>query len=320
MASVQVSDPARCQAVPVAVIPAASSKASAILGGMPSALDRIRQEQAVAPATAALTATQPVNCALPAPAFAQPAPPIATIFALTAPIPGEFLASRRLAVAHTAFDTQWERVSHAALGASAIRRLGFATGGDLESRLRAVNGWTNAHVRYVEDAAQFGRADYWADAGETLRRGAGDCEDIAIVKLQLLAASGVPRDAMFLTIARDLLRHADHALLIVRDGERFWMLDNATDTLVDAGASADYRPVFSFGEHGKWLHGYETRKAVTPVPAPMPITDAPLQIALSPALIDAPAIAAPQIDGAMLGFARFGLGGQRSQKLAFNAR
>jgi predicted transglutaminase-like cysteine proteinase len=131
----------------------------------------------------------------------------------------------------------------------------FATARVGEEALAAVNAWTNRRVRYVEDARLYRRADYWAGARTTLARGAGDCEDIAIVKLQLLAAMGVPRSDMYLTIARDLARHADHALLVVKLGGRYWLLDNATDRLLDAGASYDYQPVLSFSEHRRWLHG-----------------------------------------------------------------
>jgi hypothetical protein len=59
---------------------------------------------------------------------------------------------------------------------------------------------------------------------------------------------------MYLTIARDLVRHADHALLVVRHAGRFYLLDDSTDELLDGNLANDYRPILSFGE-GKWLHG-----------------------------------------------------------------
>ncbi|MGD9664772.1 MAG: transglutaminase-like cysteine peptidase, partial [Novosphingobium sp.] len=90
----------------------------------------------------------------------------------------------------------------------------------------------------------------------TLKMRKGDCEDIAIAKMQLLAAAGVPRNDMVLTIARDLVRRADHAVLIVKHEGRWLMLDNATDKVLDARYSYDYRPVLSFSENKSWLHGY----------------------------------------------------------------
>jgi predicted transglutaminase-like cysteine proteinase len=61
---------------------------------------------------------------------------------------------------------------------------------------------------------------------------------------------------MVLTIARDLARNADHAVLVVRLDGRYYMLDNATDQVLDASASHDYRPVLSFSDSQTWLHGY----------------------------------------------------------------
>ena len=78
----------------------------------------------------------------------------------------------------------------------------------------------------------------------------GDCEDIALTKMQLLAAMGVSRDDMFLTIARDTIRRADHALLIVRIDGRFVVLDNTTDTVLDGAYAHDYLPVLRFAQIG----------------------------------------------------------------------
>ncbi len=121
--------------------------------------------------------------------------------------------------------------------------------------LSAVNAWTNTRVRDVEDAVQYGQADYWASARTTLTRGAGDCEDVAIAKLQILAAMGVNRSDLYLTITRDLIRNADHAVLIVKLGGKFWLLDNSTDQVLDAAQSNNYRPIMSFSTTRSWLHG-----------------------------------------------------------------
>lgn len=261
---------------------AAPSKAAAILGGAVSQLDLIRQQQsaslATPAATLALAATMKPAAgpsfsplARPAPCPAQGlvaavrAPVVAAAPTLGSPFvhpvvpvsPDNFLASKRLAIQHTGFDKDWARVSGRGFSASAASRLvalGRGTPGLAE--LSAVNSWTNARIRYVEDRDLYGKADYWATAGETLRRRAGDCEDIAIAKMQLLAALGVPRSAMYLTIARDTVRASDHAVLVVRMGDKAWLLDNATDRVLDASQSYDYRPIVSFSENQRWIHGY----------------------------------------------------------------
>lgn len=166
---------------------------------------------------------------------------------------GDFLASHRLAVTQTAFDGPWNRVRAGRLPAGVVQPLA-ALGGN--ARLAAVNAWANHRIRYVEDSEQYGRADFWAPAATTLMARAGDCEDIAIVKMQMLAALGVDQADMFLTVARDRVRNQDHALLIVKSEGRFWLLDNATDTLLDASQSNDYLPILTFSGSNKWLHGF----------------------------------------------------------------
>jgi len=246
---------------------ASFSKASALLGGQPSRLEMIAREQAAASPTL-LAADQVsdlpgtgitpgaggiacMNLSRPALFRAQPAFQPGTLAS------GDFLASKRLAVKRTGFDSSWNRVRKESLPramSAAFRQT--ASGKVTWSTIAAINAWTNARVRYVEDRAQYGQADYWAKASSTLQRGEGDCEDIAIAKLQLLAAIGIPRSDLYLTIARDLARNADHALLVVKFKGRFWLLDNATDQLLDARESYDYRPIMSFNDTKKWVHGY----------------------------------------------------------------
>lgn len=244
------------------------SKAQAILGGKLSRLELIAQQQSSPAAGALLAADSRLAGVAMTPGAGGTscqmlALPQSGSFAFRPglrqmPLPGEdFLASKRLPVSKTAFDAQWQRVSRdslpSALTAALARRM---TPGASTANLAAVNAWANAHIRYVDDQALYGKTDYWADAASTLRRGAGDCEDIAIAKLQLLVALGVARGDIYLTIARDLTRHADHAVLVVKQDGKHWLLDNSTNQLLDARESYDYRPILSYSSAGKWLHGY----------------------------------------------------------------
>lgn len=169
----------------------------------------------------------------------------------------DFLATKRLSVSRTVFDAEWNRVRHQGLPRGKINGLALAVPGPASlATLAAVNSWTNSRVKYVEDRELYGRADYWANASTTLKRRAGDCEDIAILKLQLLSALGVPQSDMYLTVARDLVRNADHAVLVVKLDGKHWLLDNSTNRVLDASRSYDYRPIMSFSQSHKWLHGY----------------------------------------------------------------
>jgi predicted transglutaminase-like cysteine proteinase len=228
----------------------AASKSSALLGGAPSRLELISLQQ-----TSGAAIGQKVKPAAGGPRCDR----FALRPASRASRPGEFLESTRLALGRTSFDARWNKVSRSALPARAVSR--FAAGKPGIAMLSAVNAWSNARIPYREDRDLYGQADYWATAGATLRRGAGDCEDIAVFKMQALAALGVPRSDMYLTIARDLARNADHAVLVVKVDGRHWLLDNTTDTPLDAALSHDYRPIMSFSTSGNWLHGYARDEA-----------------------------------------------------------
>lgn len=257
--------------VDMGIVPQASGsvgKTTAILGGKVSQLELIARQQAGAgplqPASAAIANSRAIetravgsssNCLR----FALPSTvqsPARAGLRIAPPGPEDFLASARVSIKHTNFDASWNRVRRENLPRGLTRdlvALGARRSG--RDRLSAVNAWTNTRVRDVEDAVQYGQADYWASARTTLARGAGDCEDVAIAKMQILAAMGVGRSDMYLTITRDLIRNADHAVLVVKADGKFWLLDNATDQLLDAATSHNYRPIMSFSTSRSWLHG-----------------------------------------------------------------
>ena len=114
----------------------------------------------------------------------------------------------------------------------------------------------NGRVHYVDDQRRFGRADVWSAANDTLRSGRGDCEDYAIAKFQLLRAAGFAERDLYLVIVRDLVRRADHAVLVARAAGHMYVLDNGTDDVLESGQVSDYRPVLTFASYGEWTHGY----------------------------------------------------------------
>jgi len=249
-------------APPAFDLASASSKSSAILGGQPSALEAMRlAQESEQPVEALVAAGTPGEEAL-SPALGGTRPePMTCRLGIARPQavdtdPENFLASKRLRIGRTSFDAQWRRVSHEHISTGRLERLVGETSGDSMATLSSVNRWVNQAIAYTDDQALFGKRDYWAGARRTLSLGRGDCEDIALTKMELLAAAGVPREDMILTIARDLVRNADHAVLIVRQDGRYYMLDNASDEVFDATGSHDYRPVLSFGSNQAWLHGY----------------------------------------------------------------
>ena len=253
------------------------SKSAAVLGGASSALDAIRAQQtaigaptAVSPvalladATANLAGLTPGVDASIAPkglcaslvaSRVSPGAGLAMPQVAVPADPDNFLASKRVRIGHTSFDKDWKRVRAETISSTQLKRYFGSLPASRTDSLAAVNRWVNQRIAYAEDRDQYGVADYWAGARRTLKAGRGDCEDIALTKMQILAAAGVPRKDMILTIARDLARNADHAVLIVRTDDGYRLLDNATDEVLDAAPQHDYRAILSFGDETRWLHG-----------------------------------------------------------------
>jgi predicted transglutaminase-like cysteine proteinase len=168
----------------------------------------------------------------------------------------DVFGSVALSVGRTPLDHRWRKVARQGIGGAAGAYAASLRGLGPLARVEAVNRYVNGRVQFVDDSRQYGREDHWVAASETLRRGRGDCEDYAIAKLQLLRAAGVPDRDLYLVIAKDLVRRADHALLVVRAGDRMVVLDNGTDRLLDADDVGDYRPILTFAATGAWTHGY----------------------------------------------------------------
>ncbi len=291
--------------------PLNTSKASAILGGALSKLEQMRTSQATGEMrTATIASAAPAIIPDPINRGCTDAPTATVSFA--APHPAAFvpenaiLGTLSVAIKHSPFDRNWAAVS-AKRSSHKIHRVLAATGarhsGDRAAQVEAVNRWVNRSIQFGEDRDVYGRADYWATASETFRRGIGDCEDFAIAKMELLAALGIARDKMRLVVARDLVRNADHAVLVVTLADRAVMLDNMTDRLLDARLPNDYRPIMSFSQNAKWVHGYAVQPtepvrmaSVAPVPQPaasrvrdvLTVTAEPELPVVSVALLSAP--------------------------------
>jgi predicted transglutaminase-like cysteine proteinase len=198
--------------------------------------------------------------------------PVSTLRSNDAP---DIFGSVAMLVRHTALDSKWRSVAHAALGRGPWSGLiRAASSMHSTDQLEAVNHWVNAHIRFTSDGAGQTQGDDWAGAARSLRSGRGDCEDYAIAKMQILRAMGFNDDDLYLVIARDLVRRADHAVLAVRTAGKLVVLDNETDAVLDGAAAQDYRPIFSFSGNRSWIHGYrqeETAPVLASQAVPSPI-------------------------------------------------
>ena len=121
---------------------------------------------------------------------------------------------------------------------------------DGRERIELVNRTINAAIRYTSDHAQHGVADLWTAPLATLASGRGDCEDYAIAKYVVLRAAGVPAADLRLLLVRDRAVRQDHAVLAVRDGGRWVVMDNRHLMLSETTSLPHFTPLFALDHQG----------------------------------------------------------------------
>jgi predicted transglutaminase-like cysteine proteinase len=171
----------------------------------------------------------------------------------------------------TAYGARWRRVSAADEFDPRVKALAAAAmvaGADPVARLAAVHAEVGRRIRWRRDLDTYHVSDYWAQAGETLTRGEGDSEDIAVLKMQILKAAGFASRDIYLSVGRDPARGAD-TLLLVRVGSDFYALDDRNPTPIRAAAGMRFRPIITLGRGSAWIHGRRvaTRQAKSATPA-----------------------------------------------------
>jgi predicted transglutaminase-like cysteine proteinase len=125
-------------------------------------------------------------------------------------------------------------------------------------KLERVNRGVNGLIAYRRDRAVYGRLDHWAKPGEILNRGAGDCEDFAILKMAALVDAGIPAQSMSLVVLQDSQKGVFHAVLSVATGSGTFILDNVRNNVVKDTSLPSYVPLYSFSTDRAWIHGSKT--------------------------------------------------------------
>jgi predicted transglutaminase-like cysteine proteinase len=157
----------------------------------------------------------------------------------------------------TLYDARFRRVAAADARDPLVQRLAVGAANlDPVGKLRLIQEEVNRRVRWMPDLDNMGVADFWANAGETLKRGTGDSEDIAIVKMQALKAAGFnPRD-LYISIGRHNVRGA-HILLLARTASGFFVLDDPIQGggITTARQNSRFTPIMTLGQGVSWIHG-----------------------------------------------------------------
>jgi predicted transglutaminase-like cysteine proteinase len=170
------------------------------------------------------------------------------------PVSPDVFGTVAVPVSKTRMDDRWVRVSRP-VEDSSLRELATSAAG-LPRRQQAsfVQAIVNRTIRYSSDQENWGQADYWATIEETLHRGAGDCEDIAVMKMHALRQLGFDDKDLYLVVGSDDAGRS-HALLIVNLENDFIVLDDRAGRVLKADEVDGFRPILSFGSGMSWVHG-----------------------------------------------------------------
>jgi predicted transglutaminase-like cysteine proteinase len=123
----------------------------------------------------------------------------------------------------------------------------------LLDKLKDVNRFMNKYP-YVDDIVNWGYVNHWETPYE-FQRVSGNCKDYAIAKFMSLRALGVPNSKMRITVLRDLnLGGIIHAVLVVSEGEKSYILDNQIKQVVTTDEVYHYEPIYSINEEYWWQH------------------------------------------------------------------
>jgi predicted transglutaminase-like cysteine proteinase len=144
---------------------------------------------------------------------------------------------------------RWKDFAREQKAGSLARRIASAP--SREAALQLVNDAINGQVKWLEDSAHWGAADYWATPAESIGSAGGDCEDYSIAKYYLLKELGVPIARLRITYVRALkLKGQAHMVLAyysAPDAEPL-ILDNLDARVRRASERQDLEPVYSFND------------------------------------------------------------------------
>jgi predicted transglutaminase-like cysteine proteinase len=155
----------------------------------------------------------------------------------------------------TFYDARFRRVASTDAKDPQVMSLALAAAGlDPVAKLQMVQHEVNQRIRWMHDLDNMGVADFWANAGETLRRGTGDSEDIAIAKMQVLKAAGFSPKDLYISIGKHNVRGA-HVVLLARAAGNFYVLDDTLQNVATPAQHARFTPVMTLGQGASWIHG-----------------------------------------------------------------
>ena len=127
---------------------------------------------------------------------------------------------------------------------------------------------TDQHQRHLSQrSTNLGTREYWATPQETLSRGQGDCEDLAIAKYFTLLNMGIANSQLRLTQVKALQAKSAHMVLAYYSSPEAQplILDNLTSQILPASQRHDLLTVYAFNAEGIYLSNKPSAKASQPL-------------------------------------------------------
>jgi predicted transglutaminase-like cysteine proteinase len=155
----------------------------------------------------------------------------------------------------TFYDARFRRVANTDRAHPLVAALAQSLRGlTPEQQLVAVQSQVRQKVRWATDLDTMKVSDLWANAGETLERGAGDSEDIAVVQMQALKLAGWNQRDLYISIGRAKGVGA-HIVLLARAPSGFYVLDDRASRPMTTQQHGRFTPILTLGEGKSWVHG-----------------------------------------------------------------
>ncbi|MEO6579604.1 MAG: transglutaminase-like cysteine peptidase [Sphingomicrobium sp.] len=186
----------------------------------------------------------------------------ARIINAIAPTSPDVFGTTAVSAGVTFYDARFRRVSLADRADPAVLAIAERLRGlTPDAQLATVQREVLRRVKWSHDLDNMHVADFWSNAGETLARGTGDSEDIAIVEMQALKAAGFNARDLYISIGRQKQVGA-HIVLLARTPSGFTVLDDRTRVPIAAEDDRVFTPVLTVGEGKSWVHGHRIRSIV----------------------------------------------------------
>ena len=173
-----------------------------------------------------------------------------------APADPDVFGTAAVSAGVTFYDARFRRVSLADRNDPAVLAIADKLRGlDPAAQIATVQREVLSRVKFAVDLDNMHVADFWSNAGETLARGTGDSEDIAIVEMQALKAGGFRSRDLYISIGRQKMVGV-HIVLLARTDAGFTVLDDRAGVPMASEDDHLFTPVLTIGEGKSWVHGH----------------------------------------------------------------